>query len=96
MCLCMVCMCMCMCMCCAAGEAAFPTLYLSLFLLYSLCFTIWCWLVGCSSQAKHSNFMHYMMGALMALKCLSLLSESIRFHYIALTGESCTDCAALH
>jgi hypothetical protein len=70
-----------------AGEAPFPKLYLSLFLVYMFCFALWCWVVWFSSQAKSANFMHYMMAALMALKCLTLLSESVRFHYISQTGE---------
>ena len=71
-----------------AGEAPFPKMYFALFIIYTLCFFLWCWVILCSAQAKSSNHMHYMMAALMALKCLTLLTESVRFHYIALTGET--------
>lgn len=70
-----------------AGETPFPLLYLLLCLLYCICLSLWIWVVCCSKNAGASTFMHHLMTALMALKCLSLLAESVRFHFIAQTGK---------
>lgn len=71
----------------SAGEAPLPKMYFALFILYSLALWLWSWVV-CRKSTNKSNHIHYLMAALMTIKCLSLLSESIRFHYIAQTGYS--------
>lgn len=73
----------------SAGDIPLPSVYLIFSLLFSASLVIWIWVLV---MAKHQNAIvhniHYMMLALLVLKCLTLLFESIRYHYIAATGAS--------
>jgi G protein-coupled receptor 107 len=71
----------------SAGETPLPKMYMALFAVYSGALWLWCWVI-CRRNGDKANHIHYLMGALMAVKCLSLVCESIRYHYIALTGYS--------
>ena len=73
----------------SAGDAPLPTMYLGFFLLFSAAMVVWSWVIT-RDAASHGTVhrIHYMMAALLALKCLTLLFESIRFHYISIVGSS--------
>ena len=75
----------------SAGDAALPIVYLAFFALFSSAFVVWCWVL-CRpvSSGGQVHAIHYLMGALLFIKSICLLVESIRFHYIALTGTSAT------
>ena len=73
----------------SAGDAALPALYLAFFFLFSGAFVVWCWVLNRPSTygaAVHS--IHYLMAVLLAIKAICLLVESIRFHYISVSGRS--------
>lgn len=71
----------------SAGDSALPTIYLVFFVLFSAALVAWSWtLISASNRSVHN--IHYMMLALLVTKCLSLLFESIRYHYIKLFGFS--------
>jgi hypothetical protein len=70
----------------SAGEAALPELYLAFFAIFAIGLICWCYTLLKTDGVVHR--IHYMMTALMTLKVLSLLSESIRYHYIAISGAS--------
>jgi G protein-coupled receptor 107 len=73
----------------SAGDAPLPILYLSFFVLFSITFGIWCWVLTRDSSTNGTvHRVHYMMAILLALKCLTLLFESIRYHYISIVGSS--------
>jgi len=73
----------------SAGDAPLPMLYFSFFILFSIALVAWCWVltrdVATNGKVHH---IHYMMLILLALKCLTLLFEGIRFHYISIVGFS--------
>ena len=67
----------------SAGDIPLPTIYL----VFALCFltitSVWY-----PSQYGKIHQIHYMMLLLLIFKCLSITTESIRYHYIALYGVS--------
>ena len=71
----------------SAGEAPLPKMYMALFAVYSAALWLWCWVI-CRRDGHKAHYIHHLMGGLMAVKCLSLLLEAIRFHFIAQTGSS--------
>lgn len=78
----------------SAGDAPLPTLYFSFFLIFTATLGVWSYAVYRPSQVPPSgskvkvHSIHYLMTILLILKALCLLFESIRFHYIAISGFS--------
>lgn len=73
----------------SAGDAPLPTVYLVFFVLHLVAFGAWVWVLRRDpSQHGTVHRIHYMMAFLLAFKVLSLLFESIRYHYIAIFGVS--------
>jgi G protein-coupled receptor 107 len=73
----------------SAGDAPLPTMYFLFFILFTIAFIIWCWVLSRDAATNGTvHRIHYMMAVLLALKCLTLLAEAIRFHYISLVGVS--------
>eukprot|EP01041_Mallomonas_annulata_P005494 gene5494-11063_t len=79
----------------SAGDAPLPIMYLTFFVLFSLAFLVWCWVLvaargstGGGRLLVKVHHVHYMMAVLLALKTLSLLFEGIRYHYISVSGAS--------
>ena len=67
-------------------------MYFAFFLLFTVTSFVWCWVLlqprGGGGNAVKVHHIHYMMAVLLVLKALTLLFESIRFHYIAIYGTS--------
>lgn len=79
----------------SAGDAPLPKLYFIFFLLYAGMMGLWMYVLGNKGNHKSTAFatpsvhqIHYVMLMLLTLKVLSLLFESIRYHYISLYGVS--------
>jgi hypothetical protein len=79
----------------SAGDAPLPKLYFIFFLLYAGMMGLWMYVLGNKDSRKSTAFatpsvhrIHYVMLMLLTLKVLSLLFESIRYHYISLYGVS--------
>lgn len=73
----------------SAGDEPLPLLYFVFFLLFTITMGVWCWVLSRDAVINGTvHRIHYMMAALLALKCLTLLFESIRFHYISIVGSS--------
>lgn len=73
----------------SAGDAMLPNLYLAFFFLFGTALGVWLWvLMRDARQNGTVHRIHYVMMALLVLKCLSLFFESVRYHYIALYGVS--------
>lgn len=73
----------------SAGDAPLPTMYFSFFVLFTIALVAWCWVLTRDASTNGTvHHIHYMMAILLALKCLTLLVEGIRFHYISLVGVS--------
>ena len=76
----------------SAGDTPLPLLYFIFFLLFSVAFVIWCWVLSRDEATNGTvHRVHYMMAILLALKCLTLLSESIRYHYISIVGAAMSE-----
>jgi G protein-coupled receptor 107 len=75
----------------SAGDSALPLVYFVFFLLFTMALLVWIWVL-CRPSSSHVTVLsiHYLMGALLVVKCACLLVESIRFHFISLTGASAT------
>lgn len=73
----------------SAGDAPLPTVYLVFFFFHLAAFIAWIWVLR-RDPGQHGTVhrIHYMMACLLAFKVLSLLFESIRYHYIAMFGVS--------
>lgn len=73
----------------SAGDAPLPTVYLVFFFFHLVAFGAWIWVLR-RDPAQHGTVhrIHYMMACLLAFKVLSLLFESIRYHYISMFGVS--------
>lgn len=73
----------------SAGEAPLPVMYFSFFVVFSIALVAWCWVLSRDAATNGTvHRIHYMMAILLTLKCLTLLVEGIRFHYISLEGVS--------
>lgn len=73
----------------SAGDAPLPGMYFFFFVVFTIAMLVWCYvLVRDSSTNGTVHRIHYVMLALLVLKCCSLLFESIRYHYISLYGVS--------
>jgi hypothetical protein len=77
----------------SAGDAPLPKLYLSFFAVFLASLLVWGYVVASAKAssppgASGVHHIHYMMAVLLLLKCLTLLFEGIRYHYIAINGAS--------
>jgi G protein-coupled receptor 107 len=73
----------------SAGDAPLPVMYFIFFLLFSAALVVWIWVLTRDASTNGTvHHIHYLMAMLLALKCLTLLVEGIRFHYISLVGVS--------
>lgn len=73
----------------SAGDAPLPALYMFFFVVFVGALVVWCYVLFGPQQSGVKPFrIHYMMGILLLLKCITLLFESIRYHYIAASGFS--------
>jgi hypothetical protein len=77
----------------SAGDAPLPKLYLSFFAVFLAILLVWGYVVASAKAssapgASGVHHIHYMMAVLLLLKCLTLLFEGIRYHYIAINGAS--------
>jgi len=73
----------------SAGDAPLPLLYFVFFVLFTVALGVWCWVLSRDAATNGTvHRVHYMMAILLALKCLTLLAESIRYHYISIVGAS--------
>jgi hypothetical protein len=73
----------------SAGDIPLPTIYLLFFLLHVVAFIAWWWVLS-RDQVQHGTVhkIHRMMTAVLVFKILSIFSESVRYHYIAIYGVS--------
>jgi hypothetical protein len=73
----------------SVGDQPLPMVYLGYFILFSLLLVWWQYLL-CKAPSKQATVhrIHYMMLGLLVLKCITLVLESIRLHYISLYGEA--------
>lgn len=73
----------------SAGDIPLPTVYLIFFFLHVIAALLWIWVLQRDPiQYGTVHRIHYMMLILLTFKVLSLLFESIRYHYIAIYGIS--------
>lgn len=74
----------------SAGDMPLPAIYMVFFVLFSIATFAWCYILHQSSKNGTASVytIHYIMATLVAIKALSLLFESIRYHYIALVGAT--------
>ena len=72
----------------SAGDMPLPAIYMVFFVLFGIATFAWCYILHQASKNGTASVysIHYIMATLVAIKALSLLFESIRFHYIALVG----------
>ena len=72
----------------SAGDMLLPLIYLCCFILFACIFAVWIYVLN---NAKRYNItvhpIHYLMTLLIILKCITLLVDSIRYHYISLVGS---------
>lgn len=72
----------------SAGDSPLPLLYFCFFILFSVVLVVWTVVLYLQSANGTVHRIHFMMAALLVLKCLTLLVEGIRLHYISLRGSS--------
>ena len=73
----------------SAGDSALPAVYLVFFFLFTGALVVWCWVLSRPAPTGGTvHSIHYLMAALLGVKSICLLVESIRFHYIAIDGRS--------
>ena len=70
----------------SACEKQVPVVFLLFFLCFASAGGMWAWLLWKRSDHVHS--IHKLMLVLVAFKSLALLFDSVRYHYIALTGSA--------
>jgi hypothetical protein len=70
----------------SACEEQLPAVFLLFFLCFASAGGMWAWLLWKRSDHVHS--IHKLMLVLVAFKSLALLFDSVRYHYIALTGSA--------
>lgn len=73
----------------SAGDAPLPVVYLVSCALFAFASVLWLLTLYRAQQTQGRVLsIHYLMAVLLGFKVLSLLFESIRFHYIAMVGSS--------
>lgn len=69
-----------------AGEMSLPGIFLLFSVGYAILTVVW---MGVLSRARARVVaVHMLMGALLVVKTLSVLFESVRYHYIQITGHA--------
>ncbi len=71
----------------SAGDQALPLMYMIFFILFTVLFLIWLAILRRTELGVMVHKIHYMMAVLLILKCLTLLTESIRYHMLAIIGK---------
>ena len=71
----------------SAGDAPLPVMYSVYFVLFTVALVVWVSTLR-QDPAEYGQVskLHYLMGVLLVLKVLTLLFESIRYHYISIYG----------
>jgi hypothetical protein len=79
----------------SAGDTPLPIMYLVFFLIFSVAMALWMYVLSKGGRHQSTSFatpvvhkIHLLMLALLTVKVLTLLFESIRYHYIATYGVS--------
>jgi hypothetical protein len=84
----------------SAGEMVLPHMFFYFFLLYSICLYLWVTNIRLISAGGYGHFtapeeghpvvyaIHHLMSMLLVLKTISILAESIRYHYLRVTGHA--------
>ena len=71
----------------SAGDVPLPTMYASFFFLFGGALLAWIAVLRRDpAEYGEPSKIHYLMAGLLVLKVLTLLSESIRYHYISIYG----------
>lgn len=81
----------------SAGDVPLPLMYFMFFLAFLATAVVWCVVVfKCCGYKGTVHKIHYLMIALLVLKCFTLLFESIRYHYISQHGVSTESWSVLY
>lgn len=84
----------------SAGEMVLPHMFFYFFLLYSICLYLWVTNIRIISRGGYGHFtepgagqpivypIHHLMSMLLVVKTISIFAESIRYHYLRVTGHS--------
>lgn len=73
----------------SAGDAPLPSLYFIFFVAFLVATIVWILVVVQAPQYQSKvHSIHHMMTVLAVLKTITTLLESIKFHYLSLTGTS--------
>jgi hypothetical protein len=73
----------------SAGDTPLPSMYFAFFALFTIALLLWVWVLRRDPATYGTvHHIHYMMLALLVLKCLSLFFEGVRYHYISIFGVS--------
>lgn len=73
----------------SAGDAPLPTMYLCFVIAFTIALGVWIRVLRRDPARNGTvHHIHHMMTVLLAFKVLSLLFESVRYHYIAKYGVS--------
>jgi len=71
----------------SAGDTALPAMYFAFFVAFFVALIVWCWVLSRDNATYGTvHRIHYLMATLLVLKCATLIFESIRFHFISITG----------
>lgn len=72
----------------SAGDVPLPTVYCMFCSLFFISFITWCRVI-CrpTNNGGTVHGIHYLMAVLLFIKCVCLLVESVRLHFIAVTGS---------
>ena len=73
----------------SAGDRPLPLMYMIFFVLFFIAFLIWLAVLR-RDPVEYGTVhkIHYLMAALMLLKCCTLLTESVRYHMISVRGTT--------
>lgn len=71
----------------SAGDVPLPAVYGLFFILFFASFITWCRVLCRPTHIGAVHGIHYLMAVLLFIKCVCLLVESIRLHFIAITGS---------
>lgn len=78
----------------SAGDSALPNLFLFFFFVFAACSAVWFWRLHTAKSGVVR--IHYMMGVLLVLKTLTLFFESLKFHYMKLSGDTSSAWSTLY
>lgn len=69
----------------SVGETELPTVFLSMFVLFSLLAAEWTYL--CWKERENAHKIHYLMLVLIVFRALTYLAEAGMYHYLRVTGD---------